>query len=223
MKKFLTLLVVALLSCLAVGAQGTVTVTQSEDIDALVNGKKNTNANKKKQQAQVQSPVNKLTVPSPVTPRIEPRIEAPTPPPTASTSTNQRTKLVRKKVRRPIIDPVDGTIVKQTVTKRVLKGVRRVRGFRVLAYSGGNTREARKEAERWGQMAKQILQTEPIYVHFYSPRWMCQVGNYVSYEEARKIMRKLKKEGFTHANVIRTMVTIETSKVVGNEPDVMDY
>jgi sporulation and cell division repeat protein len=36
-------------------------------------------------------------------------------------------------------------------------------------------------------------------------------------------MRKLKKEGFTHANVIRTMVTIETSKVVGNEPDVMDY
>lgn len=47
MKKFLTILVVALLSCLAVGAQGTVTVTQSEDIDALVNGKKNTKANKK--------------------------------------------------------------------------------------------------------------------------------------------------------------------------------
>ena len=46
MKKFLAILVVALLSCLAVSAQGTVTVTQSEDIDALVNGKKNTKANK---------------------------------------------------------------------------------------------------------------------------------------------------------------------------------
>ena len=54
MKKFLAILVVALLSCLAVGAQGTVTVTQSEDIDALVNGKKNTKANKKKPQPQPQ-------------------------------------------------------------------------------------------------------------------------------------------------------------------------
>ena len=36
MKKILVILVVAFLRCLAIGAQGTVTVTQSEDIDALV-------------------------------------------------------------------------------------------------------------------------------------------------------------------------------------------
>ena len=68
-----------------------------------------------------------------------------------------------------------------------------MRGFRVLAYSGGNTRVARQEAERWGQKAKEILQTEPIYVHFYSPRWMCQIGNYTSYEQARKVMRRFKE------------------------------
>lgn len=36
MKKFLTTIVVVLLSTLAVSAQGTVTVTHSSDIDALV-------------------------------------------------------------------------------------------------------------------------------------------------------------------------------------------
>ena len=35
-------------------------------------------------------------------------------------------------------------------------------------------------------------------------------------------MRRLKKEGFTQANVIRTMVTIETTKVIGDTYD-MDY
>ena len=97
MKKFLAILVVALLSCLAVGAQGTVTVTQSEDIDALVNGKKNTKANKKKPQPQPQGAVKKLTVPTAVIPRVEPRIEAPTPSPAPRTAST-RTKLVRKKV-----------------------------------------------------------------------------------------------------------------------------
>lgn len=222
MKKFLVILVVAFLRCLAIGAQGTVTVTQSEDIDALVNGKKNAKINKKKQQPQSQGTVRKPSMPSISTPRVEPRITPPDISSSPNTESYPRTKLVRKKVRRALVDPIDGTAVKQTVTKRVWKGIKKVRGFRVLAYSGGNTRVARQEAERWGQKAKEILQTEPIYVHFYSPRWMCQIGNYTSYEQARKVMRRLKKEGFTQANVIRTMVTIETTKVIGDTYD-MDY
>lgn len=51
-------------------------------------------------------------------------------------------------MRKPIIDPVDGTETKHMVMKRVAKGVKKVRGFRVLAYSGGNTRKARQEAEK---------------------------------------------------------------------------
>lgn len=89
----------------------------------------------------------------------------------------------------------------------------------MLAYSGGNTRKARQEAEKLGQKAKEILVTEPIYVHFYSPRWMCQVGNFTNYAQAKKVMRKLRKEGFTHANIIRTMVTIQTTKVLDDNPN----
>lgn len=40
MKKFLTTLVIVLFGTLAASAQGTVTVTQSAEIDALVNGNK---------------------------------------------------------------------------------------------------------------------------------------------------------------------------------------
>ena len=140
MKKFLVILVVAFLRCLAVGAQGTVTVTQSEDIDALVNGKKNAKINKKKQQPQSQGTVRKPSMPSISTPRVEPRITPPDISSSPNTEAYPRTKLVRKKVRRALVDPIDGTAVKQTVTKRVWKGIKKVRGFRVLAYSGGNTR-----------------------------------------------------------------------------------
>ena len=77
MKKILVILVVAFLRCLAIGAQGTVTVTQSEDIDALVNGKKNAKINKKKQQPQSQGTVRKPSMPSISTPRVEPKITPP--------------------------------------------------------------------------------------------------------------------------------------------------
>ncbi|WP_077197509.1 SPOR domain-containing protein [Prevotella ihumii] len=232
MKKFLTTLIIALIGTLAVCAQGTVTVTQSADIDALVNGKKkaakkpNKEDNKKNNTPQapntkkIQAPKADIkTVPTP-------RIESPTINSNTTSSSTQRTKLVRRRVRKQVIDPIDGTETKHTVTKRVLKGVKKVRGFRVLAYSGGNTRIARQEAERMGQKAKQILPDQPIYVHFYSPRWMCQVGNFTNYNEARKVIKKLKKEGFTHANIIRTMVTIQTTEVVGEPtlaPEIEDY
>ena len=40
MKKLLTIIYLILCSIAAIHAQGTVTVTQSSDIDAIVNGKK---------------------------------------------------------------------------------------------------------------------------------------------------------------------------------------
>ncbi len=232
MKKFLTTLIIALIGTLAVCAQGTVTVTQSADIDALVNGKKKAakkpNKEDYKKNNTPQAPnTKKIQAPKADIKTVPtPRIESPTINSNTTSSSTQRTKLVRRRVRKQVIDPIDGTETKHTVTKRVLKGVKKVRGFRVLAYSGGNTRIARQEAERMGQKAKQILPDQPIYVHFYSPRWMCQVGNFTNYNEARKVIKKLKKEGFTHANIIRTMVTIQTTEVVGEPtlaPEIEDY
>ena len=89
--------------------------------------------NKKKQQPQSQGTVRKPSMPSISTPRVEPRITPPDISSSPNTEAYPRTKLVRKKVRRALVDPIDGTAVKQTVTKRVWKGIKKVRGFRVLA------------------------------------------------------------------------------------------
>ncbi len=249
MKRFLTILVVAFFSAIAVNAQGTVTVTQSSDVDAVVNGNrraktkaekkaekkaakqaaKENKENARRQQAQqsmptVQAspkPVQRLEqrVPVAQTPG-QPRIEVAQPSSSnvQSGTTTQRTKWVRKRVRKPVDSQESSTGETRTITKRVIRGAKKARGFRVLAYSGGNTRVARQEAEKIGQKVKMICPDEPIYVHFYSPRWMCQVGNFTSYEKARAVMKKLKKEGYSHANIIRTMVTIKTTAYLDGTP-----
>lgn len=252
MKKFLTTLVIVLLGTLAASAQGTVTVTQSAEIDALVNGNKKAKtkaelkaekkaakmaAKEHRRNGNLIKPsanVTKTQAPIPTTrqetkvapvPRttVSPRVATPSQGSTGSQySPTYRTKLVRKKVKKSTVDPVDGAVVTNTVTKRIIRGAKKMRGFRVLAYSGGNTRVARQEAERLGQKAKALFPTEPIYVHFYSPRWMCQIGNFTSYNKARNVMRKLRKEGFSNANVIRTMITVQTTKFVDEELPTMD-
>ncbi len=124
---------------------------------------------------------------------------------------------MKRLVRRPhdpTFDDIDDG--KQIVTKRVKKGIKKVRGFRVQVYSGGNTRIAHQQADKAGQTAKQLFPDQPIYVHFYAPRWMCLIGNFTNYNTAKKVMRKMRKEGYPQANVIRMMVSIRTSTVIDN-------
>ncbi|MBF1417048.1 SPOR domain-containing protein [Prevotella histicola] len=226
MKRLLTIIVFMLTAIVAVNAQGSVTVTQSAEIDALVNGKKAAKkANKERQRVESQhesqktSAVNtskkqdtkKLTVPKLNDHR--PEISRPENIP-AQPVRPVGTKLVKRLVKRPHIptdEEIDGTYL---VTKRVKKGNKKVRGFRVQAYSGGNTRIAHQQADAAGQKAKELFPDQPIYVHFYSPRWMCLIGNFTNYNAAKKVMRTLRKNGFPHANIIRTMVTIKTSQFV---------
>ena len=124
---------------------------------------------------------------------------------------------MKRLVRRPhdpTFDDID--YGKQIVTKRVKKGIKKVRGFRVQAYSGGNTRVSHQLADKAGQTAKELFPNQPIYVHFYAPRWMCLVGNFTDYNTAKKVMLKLRKEGFSQANVIRMMVSVNTSSFLDN-------
>ncbi len=245
MKKLLTLLALACCVVMTAGAQGNVTVTQSADIDALVNGKKT--AAKTKEQIKAEKKAakkaekearkrtkeleklnraavrNGMLVPSNAStpesrkisvPRLDNhKIEAPRVV-VSPTPTSPHTKWVMRKVRHPRASNDSEAVGRRTVVRRVLKTTKKVRGFRVQAYSGGNTRVARQNAEKAGQAVKAIYPNLPVYVHFYSPRWMCQVGNFTSYEQARKVMRKLKASGIPHASIIRTMVTLKTSTPV---------
>ena len=208
----------------AADAQGSVTVTQSAEIDALVNGKKaakKTNKDRKKVESQRETarpavkPQETRQLAVPKLNDHKPEIARP------DNNTLQpreavRTKLVKRLVRRPHVPAPDEMEDTRLVTRRVRKGIKKVRGFRVQVFSGGNTRIAHQQADKAGQKAKELFPEQPVYVHFYPPRWMCLVGNFTSYDTARRVMRAIRKGGYPHANVIRTMVTIKTSQFVDN-------
>ena len=219
MKRLLTIIVFMLTAVAAVNAQGSVTVSQSSEIDALVNGKKAQKKNNKNQKkVESQNETARPTIKMPDTKQlVVPKIEDHKPEiarPDNSTLQPIRTKVVKRLVRRPHVPSWDETEDTRIVTKRIKKGTQKVIGFRVQVYSSGNTRIAHQQADKAGQKAKELFPDQPVYVHFYPPRWMCLVGNFTNYNAAKKIMRTLRKEGYPHANVIRMMVTIKTTEPV---------
>ena len=178
MKRLLTIIVFMLTAVVAVNAQGSVTVSQSSEIDALVNGKKAQKKNNKNQKkVESQNETARPTIKTPDTKQlVVPKIEDHKPEiarPDNSTLQPIRTKVVKRLVRRPHVPSWDETEDTRIVTKRIKKGTQKVRGFRVQVYSGGNTRIAHQQADKAGQKAKELFPEQPVYVHFYPPRWMC--------------------------------------------------
>ena len=49
----------------------------------------------------------------------------------------------------------------------------------------------------------------PVSVHFYSPRWICRVGNYRSYEEAHQMMVSLQNLGYKQASIVKGKITVQ--------------
>jgi hypothetical protein len=199
MKHFITSLAIALCSIGTAHAQssnqGSVTVNQSAEIDALVNGKKtnttatNTNPATKKQETP--------------RPTLTPEAAAPAPATNAvlgddatyndNAPYERRTKTVRKLVRH--------------VRKKV-------DGYRVQVYTGGNKRVFRQAAEEAGMRVKKEFPDLPVYVHFNSPRWQCRVGNFTSHGEAVKVLRKVRRMGYKNAIIIKMKVTALTPEIL---------
>ena len=76
------------------------------------------------------------------------------------------------------------------------------------AFAGGNSRKDRQQAESVGNQIKSNYPEVPVYVHFYSPRWICRVGNYRTYEEAHQMLLSLRKMGFTEAIIVKGKITV---------------
>ena len=66
-----------------------------------------------------------------------------------------------------------------------------------------------KQAEHVGNLIKSHYPEEPIYVHFYSPRWICRVGNYRTYEEAHEMLMNIRKLGISGASVVKGKITVQ--------------
>ena len=157
--------------------QGTVTISQDEQIDQLVNS----------ENLMPGKPVAGANSSSTTTTNA------------AKPSTNAA------KPNGTTAQPDDETEV--DTSKKVMRGTK-VSGYRVQAFAGGNSRKDRQQAEQIGNNIKAHFGNVPVYVHFYSPRWICRVGNYRTYEEAHQMLVSLKNLGYTQASIVKGKITV---------------
>ena len=67
----------------------------------------------------------------------------------------------------------------------------------------------RRLAEQVGNDIKANYPNVPVYVHFYSPRWICRVGNYRTYEEAHQMLLSIRNLGYKEASIVKGKVTVQ--------------
>lgn len=191
-----------------VAGKGTITIVHSAAIDKLVNGNQpdikpakplqTTQENKtadstKKQQA---DSTKKQQADS------TKKQQADT---TKKTATQTETK---QQQESPKSDD-DFEIPTVDMRKKVMGRSYKVNGYRVQAFAGGNTRTDRQKAQNIGDAIKLKFPEQPIYVHFYSPRWICRVGNFRTYEEAHAMLLEVKKMGYTQASIVKGKITVQ--------------
>ncbi|MGM9734701.1 MAG: SPOR domain-containing protein [Prevotella sp.] len=162
-----------------------VTVTQDETIDKLVNGERTANPQARKAQGETKpgnTGNNNTSKPNTAKPSTGSNNDA-TPPASPTTEPNMR--------------------------KKVMKNSYKVTGYRVQAFTGGNTRKDRQNAEAVGNTIKRRFPEQPIYVHFYSPRWICRVGNFRTYEEAHAMLLEIREMGYKQASIVKGKISVQ--------------
>lgn len=93
-------------------------------------------------------------------------------------------------------------------SKKVMRRSYKVNGYRVQVFAGGNSRADKQKAQQAGNAVKRAMPDQPVYVHFYSPRWICRVGNYRSYEEANRVLSQVKKIGYKQACIVSGKINV---------------
>lgn len=93
--------------------------------------------------------------------------------------------------------------------KKVMRNSYKTQGYRIQVFSGGNSRADRQKAESAGMVMKSNFPTEPIYVHFYSPSWKCRMGNYKTLEEAQRMLAMVKKLGYKQACIVKGTISVQ--------------
>lgn len=168
-------------------ASGTIVIHQSDSIDQLVNSAKlgPTSTSSSSQTTNSSSQTTSSSSQTTNTTNVA----------SETTPTNTDYRLEEETAEQP------------TTTKKVMRGYK-VNGYRVQAFAGGNSRKDRQQAERIGNEIKAQFNNVPVYVHFYSPRWICRVGNFRTYEEAHQMLIGLRKMGFSQATIVKGKITV---------------
>ncbi len=203
MRQFVILLIFIFGSSVAVNAQnylehlkqkndgqGTVTISQSKQIDELVNGKP---------AKAPDTPVKSVTPAKGTAAPHHQQGAVTTEKPSAPKEEAAKVSTEKEETERPAVD----------MRKKVMRGSYKVTGYRVQAYAGGNSRNDRLQAEKIGNAIKLEFPDQPVYVHFYSPRWICRVGNFKTQAEAVAMLKKIKAMGYKQACLVKGQITVQ--------------
>ena len=85
---------------------------------------------------------------------------------------------------------------------------RKVMGYRIQAFAGGKTRADRQKAEQTANALRSLFPGHKVYVHFYSPRWICRMGNFRTLAEAKEVLDEVVRMGYDSATLVRGKVTV---------------
>lgn len=211
------------------GGEGKVTVTQSKDIDNLVNGQK-TQASAQQKAAADKTPADKAKEGAATGAHKDTAAKDRAVAANSKTKENERGNAAEGKSEKPRSERPNehpnehhnertnertGEQSEETGTaavdmsKKVMRGSKKITGYRVQAYAGGNTRNDKMRAQQIGNAIKMKHPDQPVYVHFYSPRWICRVGNYRSYSEAQKMLNSIKAMGYKSATIVKGTITVQ--------------
>ena len=70
----------------------------------------------------------------------------------------------------------------------------KAKGYRIQVFAGNNTRSSKERANEAGRYIRSKYPDLSVHTEFKNPRWLCTVGDFLYYEEAYDVLRKLKKE-----------------------------
>ena len=127
----------------------------------------------------------------------------------APTTTTKKEPVEKPTSTNTTTSPASSTPEEPDMSKKVMKNSYKVTGYRVQAFAGGNTRSDRQKAENVGNAIKRRFPEQPIYVHFYSPRWICRVGNFRTYEEAHAMLVEIRGMGYKQASIVKGKISVQ--------------
>ena len=82
-------------------------------------------------------------------------------------------------------------------------------GYRIQVYAGGNNRQSKAEALYMANLVRSTFSGIPVYTHFVSPRWICRVGDFRTYEEANELLRRMRiTQQFREASIVKSRIIV---------------
>lgn len=109
------------------------------------------------------------------------------------------------------VTPVTQVSQEDNEEAAAVKPVRKMKanGYRIQVYAGGNSRDARMEAQRMANKVKSYFSDMTTYTHFQSPRWICRVGDFRTYEEASQALHEMREtKQFDEALIVKSVIQI---------------